>query len=134
MHTLIVLHLWAAVTVVALFQAVIEQAQVLFHLLGLVHRVRVQDLWDQAQRAVKRLRVTCIPQEGCTSCLSVRRHHGTVPTSGRQILVTGPKEGAMCHEHDIQRSLRHPPHALTAGTPGRTFTAWAVTQEKPSTG
>lgn len=52
-HTLIVLNLWAAVTVVALLQAVIEQAQVLFYLLGLVYRVRVQDLWDQAQRAVR---------------------------------------------------------------------------------
>lgn len=47
MHTLIVLHLWAAVTVVALLQAVIEQAQIFFHLLGLVYRVRVQDLWDK---------------------------------------------------------------------------------------
>lgn len=46
-HTLIVLHLWAAVTVVALLQAVIEQAQIFFHLLGLVYRVRVQDLWDK---------------------------------------------------------------------------------------
>lgn len=78
MHTLIVLHLWAAVTVVALFQAVIEQAQVFFHLLGLVYRVRVQDLWDQAQTAVKRYGVTCIPEQVCTSCLSVMRHTMTL--------------------------------------------------------
>lgn len=58
MHTLVVLNFWATVTVVALFQAVIEQAQVFLHLLGLVYRVRIQDLWDQAQRAMKRYRVT----------------------------------------------------------------------------
>lgn len=63
MHTLVVLNFWATVTVVALFQAVIEQAQVFLHLLGLVYRVRIQDLWDQAQRAMKRYRVTSIPDK-----------------------------------------------------------------------
>ena len=48
-HALVVLDLWAAVAVVALFQAVIEQAQVFLHLLGLVYGVRVQDLWDKAR-------------------------------------------------------------------------------------
>lgn len=84
-HALIVLHLRAAVTVVALFQAVIEQAQVFFHLLGLVYRVRVQDLWDQAQTAVK-IRSYLHPRTGMYKLpVSHEAHHGTVPTSGRQI-------------------------------------------------
>lgn len=74
MHTLIVLNLRAAVTVVALFQAVIEQAQVFLHLLGLVYRVRVQDLWDQAQRAMKTYGVTYIPGQARTSSLPTTRH------------------------------------------------------------
>lgn len=69
MHTLVVLNFWATVTVVALFQAVIEQAQVFLHLLGLVYRVRIQDLWDQAQRAMKRYRVTSIPDKACAGSL-----------------------------------------------------------------
>lgn len=123
-HTLIVLHLWATVTVVALLQAVIEQAQIFFHLLGLVYRVRVQDLWDQAQRAVKRYGVACIPQQVYTSCLSAMRHTTAfVPTPGRQIqaveessdIVIGPMEGAMSmtskgvsDTHHIYWQLGHP--------------------------
>lgn len=86
MHTLIVLHLWATVTVVALFQAVIEQAQVFFHLLGLVYRVRVQDLWDQAQRAVKRHGAPW------TSCLSVMRNTMALfpPQGGKSSLWKNP--------------------------------------------
>lgn len=73
-HTLIVLNLWATVTVIALFQAVIEQAQVFLHFLGLVYRVRVQDLWDQAQRAMKTYGVTCTSGQACTSSLPAMRH------------------------------------------------------------
>lgn len=40
--TLVVLHLWPAVTLV--IQTVIKQIQVLLHLLGLVYRVRIQNL------------------------------------------------------------------------------------------
>lgn len=42
--TLVVLHLWPTVTLVVHLQTVIEQVQILLHLLGLVDWVRVQDL------------------------------------------------------------------------------------------
>ena len=42
--TLIVLHLWSTVALVVHLQAVVEKVQVLFHLLGLVNWVRVQNL------------------------------------------------------------------------------------------
>lgn len=42
--TFIVLHLRPAVTLVVHLQAVVQQVQILLHLLGLVHGVRVQDL------------------------------------------------------------------------------------------
>lgn len=102
-HTLVVLHLWATVTVVALLQAVIEQAQVLFHLLGLVHRVRVQDLWESPESSEETW-IYLYPTAGRSKLpVSPEVHHGTAPTLGRQIqageepsdIVTGPKEGAM---------------------------------------
>lgn len=42
--TFVVLHLRPAVTLVVHLQAVVQQVQILLHLLGLVHGVRVQDL------------------------------------------------------------------------------------------
>lgn len=60
-HALVVLDLWAAVAVVALLQAVVEQAQVFLHLLGLVDGVRVQDLWDKA-RGQRRVRESLASQ------------------------------------------------------------------------
>lgn len=44
MNTFIIFNLRAAVTVVAFLKAVIEQAQVFLHFLGLIHGVRIQNL------------------------------------------------------------------------------------------
>lgn len=72
-HALVVLDLWAAVAVVALLQAVIEQAQVFLHLLGLVDGVRVQDLWDKELGSYQHRRpggIVTGPKEVATSVTS----------------------------------------------------------------
>lgn len=76
--------------------------------------------------------------------VSHEAHHGTVPTSGRQIqaveessgIVIGPKEGAMSmtpkgvsDTHHTYWQFRH------LGEPGcAAHVAWAVSQDKPPTG
>ena len=50
--TLIVLHLWSTVALVVHLQAVVEKVQVLFHLLGLVNWVRVQNLHFKGQNTI----------------------------------------------------------------------------------